>query len=76
MRTTGSKNKNILHYKLIEYDDFTRQQERNVHFCYTTDDITMRIGASRSTIKKMAKGEDILKYLKYEIIRIRTPVYF
>jgi len=76
MRTTGSKNKNILHYKLIEYDDFTRQQERNVYFCFTTNDITLRIGASRSSIKKMAKGTDVLKYLRYEVIPIRTPVYF
>lgn len=76
MRTTGSKNKNILHYKLIEYDDFTRQNERNVFYCYTSNDITVRTGASRSTIKKMEKGAFIPKYLNYKVIKIRTPVYF
>lgn len=76
MRTNGSKNKNILHYKLIEYDDYTRQHERDVFYCYTADDITVRIGASRSTIKKMEKGTFVPKYLKYEVVKIRTPVYF
>jgi len=71
MRLTGSYNKNIYHYKVVQYGDFMRKEIEKEFFCFTSKDVESRTNISGSSVKKMVKGDLVLKYLNYEIFKIR-----
>ena len=75
MRLNGSCNKNIYHYRVIKYEDFMRKIVLDDFFCYTTKHVQKMTTISPSSIKKMSKGELVLKYLNYKIEKISNPVY-
>jgi len=77
MRLSGSHNKNIYHYRVIKYEDYMKKTLIDDFFCLTSKDVQKWTNISPSSIKKMSKGELVLKYLNYEIMKVneRNPIF-